>query len=316
MLCGKNKHKASLLIEILIATAIIASIFPVMPTLLKQAADIFLSLYDKRIAAQRIISVESLLESPLFYCGYAMPCDAAEYKSTFNNTSEPFSWDGAISVTDYGGRKNAALRIVYGKRENLRVASKFNFSEGISETIYLSGKVNSDNLKASSANFPSKVQNYVLFASMSRAAVPLPVRKISSNGITISGSIYKNFVIPAQDTLYLLCALKLYAQDGKLYSNDYRTTGIQPRLDGIEDLRFFLDDTHKTLTTYTLVRGETENQKAELVLTDFEEDSKNTQFLKEWRAKVSKTRLYASKRTWRLPNCRSGKNYLPDTAGL
>lgn len=313
---GKNRHKASLLIEILLATAIIATIFPVMPTLLKQATDTFLSLYDKRIALQRIISAEGLLENPIFYCGYAMPCNAEDYKNCFNNASEPFSWEGAISVTDYNGRKNAALRIVYGKRENLRVATKFNYAEGVSDTIHLSGKVNSDNIKASSAAQPSKVQNYVLFASMSRAAVPLPVRKATASEVTVSGSIYSNFVIPEQDTLYLLCALKLYAQDGKLYSNDYRTTGIQPRIDGIEDIRFFVDKTHKTVTTYILAQGETETKRAEIVLTDFEEDAQNAQLLKEWRALTRKTRLYASKRTWRLPNCRSGENYLPNTAGL
>ena len=46
-------------------------------------------------------------------------------------------------------------------------------------------------------------------------------------------------------------------RDDKLYTKDFRTTGDQPRENGICDIRFYLDDGKNLLTVYLVARGAT-----------------------------------------------------------
>jgi len=315
-LFGKNNFKrASILIELLISMFIVAAIFPAALSLLKQTADNILSLYDKRVAMQRIASAESLLDYPLYYCGYAMPLDSFNYQRAFNHqTQEPFCWDGPISVDMRNSKNNALLKIAYGKREKIVVATNLHYDSS-NRTLSLNKKCPTDNIKASSSDFPSNVQNYLLFSSLSTAPVPLSVKQISGTSLLLGKTVNDNFMIFMNDPVFLFCAMKLYAENNILYSKDFRTSGVQPRVKGVVDMRFFPDLEHRYITVYTLVMGDVKfksrHNNTPLKLTNFRKDVNNTQLMNEWESISSQYKLYASKKLWRLPNCINQANYLP-----
>lgn len=315
-LFGKNNfRRASILIELLISMFIVAVIFPVAVSLLKQTADSILSLYDKRVALQRIASTEALLDYPLYYCGYAMPLDSFNYQRAFNHqTEEPFCWDGPISVDMCNSKNNALLKIAYGKREKIVVSTSLHY-DYLNRTLRLNKKCPTDNIKASSSDFPSNVQSYILLSSQSTAPVPLSVKQISGNSLLIGKTVNDNFTIFMNDSIFLFCAIKVYADNNILYSKDFRTSGVQPRVNGVMDMRFFLDLEHRYITVYTLVMGNVKFKNSHsntfLKLTNFRKDVNNMQLINEWENISSPYKLYASKKQWRLPNCINQANYLP-----
>ncbi len=309
-----GKSKGSILVETLSAAFIAALFFPVILSLFKNTVDNSLRLYDMRAAMQRICAAEAVMKQPVFFCGYGMSSDAAEYKKAFqNNSSEPFSWDGPVSVAAYSGKNNAQLKIAYAKREKAFTSVKTAFTG--SSSIKFNVTLPSDKIKAAYSGEYAGVKNYVLFGGMSPKPVPLLVTNISGSSLVLGTASPGNFSIPGGEVLHLFCAVKLYAADGKLYSYDYRTSGSQPRVDGIEDVRFILKNGGtKQLTIYILAKGNRERQKREIKLLDFEEDASNTELLKEWRSLDCKKALYASKTVWSLTNCVDRENFQPGTA--
>ncbi len=316
MCCGKNvKHTASVLVELLASAFIVGIFIPVLLGLLKQTSDRVILMYDQRCAVQKILSAESLLKLPVFYCGYGMPSEAAEYQKSFQNIqAEPFSWEGPVSVISFNGRENAMLKTAYAKSCSVYTTTKI--SRSSQGTVQLNKNLPSDNLKASSAAIPQNIKNYLLFGGMTPSPQPLCVRNIYKNEVTLNTPNGKLFSIPEIETPYLFCALKVYAQNGKLYTKDYRTTGDQPRVDGIADIRFYLDDDNeeKKLTVYILASGNVKNSGRKIHLLDFAEDSTNSQLISEWKNLDAATSLYASKTVWSLPNCVRNGNFPQNTA--
>ena len=309
-----GKSKGSILVEALAAAFIAALFFPAVLALFKNTVDNSLRLYDMRAAMQRICAAEAVMKQPLFFCGYGMPSEEAEYKKSFQNTlSEPFSWEGPVSVVAYNGKDNAQLKIAYAKREKCFTSVKTAFSS--SGSIKFNVNLPSDKIKAVYSGEYAGVKNYVLFGGMSPKPVPLLVSKITGSSLTAGNTSPENFTIASGEVLYLFCAMKLYASDGKLYTYDYRTSGSQPRVDGIEDVRFILKNGGaKQLTVYILAKGNRERREREIKLLDFEEDASNAELLKEWRGLDCKKALYASKTVWSLTNCVDRENFQPNTA--
>jgi len=307
-----NLKQASMLIELLLSMFMIAGIFPIAITLLKQTTDNILNLYDKRVAIQRISSAESLLDYPLYYCGYAMPFDSFDYQKSFNyQTQEPFCWEGPISVATHNNKSNALLKISYGKREKAIVATTLHYNS-LNRTLLLNKKCSNENIKASPSDFPANVQNYVLLASQTKPPVPLPIKQISGNSLLLGKTVYDNFTISMNDPLFVFCAIKLYVDNNILYSKDFRTLGAQPRVNNVIDMRFFLDIEHGCITIYTLVTGDIKiKNRNVLQLTNFNKDINNASLVDEWRNFSSPYNLYASKKIWRLPNCINRSNYTP-----
>ncbi|MDO4952226.1 MAG: hypothetical protein Q4E34_00185 [Synergistaceae bacterium] len=309
-----GKSKGSILVETLSAAFIAAMFFPVILSLFKNTVDNCLRLYDTRTALQRICAAEAVMKQPVFFCGYGMPSDAAEYKKTFQNaSSEPLSWEGPVSVASYNGRNNAQLKIAYAKREKCFTSAKTTFTG--SGTVKFNQNLPSDKIKAAYSGEYAGIKNYVFFGGMSPKPVPLLISKISGNSLVLGTSSQGSFCIPSGEVLYLFCAMKLYAADGKLYSYDYRTSGSQPRVDGIEDVRFILKNGRtKQLAVYILARGNKERRERKIKLLDFEKDASNAELLKEWGRLECKKTLYASKTVWSLTNCVDTENFQPNTA--
>jgi len=127
--------------------------------------------------------------------------------------------------------------------------------------------------------------------------------------------VYDDFTVSMNDPLFLFCAMKIYAENNILYSKDYRTPGVQPRVDGVADMRFFPDVEHNCITVYTLVCGDIKTKKNKtLQLTNFAKDESNQLLINEWENKTTQYILYASKKTWRLPNCIKQTNYMQNSA--
>ncbi len=298
-----NKSRGQILIEVLAAAFIVALFSPSLIAVFKFTMERCISIYDLRVAMQRIAAAEAILREPVFYCSYGMSNETYEYRKAFGNQEkEPFNWAGPIAVDSYNGKLNAVLKIAYAKRGKLYSFKRsVCMSEGI---VQLNSAPDSNNLRAVSSGIPSSVKNFVIFGGMSPLATPLCVRKISGANIIVSTPIYDNFCISSADPMYHFCAMKVYASNGRLYSYDFRASGNQPRIDGITDVRFYLSDgKSKILTVYLLTEGKVKRNKSKVKLLNFDEDATNADLLSEWNCINNNHTLYASKVVWSLPNC-------------
>ena len=254
---------------------------------------------DQRIAINRAQSAASLMKAPVFYCGYGMPSDADDYQRAFmsQTQSEPFNWQGPVSVADRNGRKNAELRISYGMPSHLLTNYAFAAS-GTDVSISLKQAFDKgyDLIRPSYFGKPNNVKNWLLFGAMFPPAVPVAVKSVSGATVKVRGTS-DGLLIPEGDEPYLFRAMKFYCDSGLLYTQNYRSSGAQPRTQGIVDLRFELDSDKKFLTVYIISRGNLIAGGQPLKnADDWPEEYKTA-------AINSRYNLYASKITWSLPNC-------------
>ena len=65
-----------------------------------------------------------------------------------------------------------------------------------------------------------------------------------------------NFELICGDELCLFAASKLYCKNRILYCDDMRLSGEQPRVSGVEDIRFVFDKEARRIDVYVLIRGD------------------------------------------------------------
>ena len=295
-----SKRSAFSLVILLVGMTVALIVLPTALTTFRLTSEQLSSSLDKRTAVNRAQSAASLPKLPVFYCGYGMPSDAEDFKRAFfsQQNSEPFNWDGPISVLDRDGKKNAELRLVYGMPGY--VAANYSYTKsGSVADVSLKKQLAKDYDLIAPCRFgkPSNVKNWILFGAMMPPASPLAVKNIAGSVLRTQCSA-SGFVIPTGDEIYLLRAVKVYCAGGALYTQDYRSSGAQPRVQGIEDLRFELDKEAGKLTMYILSRGNMSG-------TDVQPLNDADEWPDEYKTAAASCncRLYASKITWSLPNC-------------
>lgn len=294
-----NKRGAFVLPILLVAMAIILMIAPALLETLKLTAEQVSAAIDRRTAVDRALSAVALLRAPVFYCGYGMPSETAAYQNAFfaQKNKEPFCWDGPVCVSGKSGRANAELRLAYGMPSG--TSAKYSFSNGGAANVALQNPLTSDSdlIQPRNEGKPSNVKNWVLFGAMMPPSVPFAVKTAFGNTLGVQ-SAASGFVIPEGEEVYLLRAVKAYCENGCLYTENYRSSGAQPRVQGIVDMRFELDKAAGTLTVYVVSRGNLSVTGPQNIddAEDWPEEYKTA-------AMASSYRLYATKITWGLPNC-------------
>lgn len=299
----KRVHKASVLISVMCALAIIMMTIPTALTSLRQTANTAAVYYDRRYAEHRISMTVALLRAPVFYCGIAMPYDAKSYKSSFMDSGfEPFCWEGPINVeSSVSGGENSVLKIAYGVPSGIKV-TEFKDYSGKSKIIKLSRSEDEARIEAKRYGAPKYVKNVVMFARSFPSPTPLVVRtkEVGSSVMQVESASDPEYRVREGDELIYFRAIKVYAESGVLYTDDYRISGIQPRIDGIESVYFDLDKDTKIITMYILAKGKVlhDDEKSITWIENCPE-----KIVRKWEAKKSRYRRYACKVTWRLANC-------------
>lgn len=247
---------AFILADSLVALFIFALILPEILSLWRTASFELRLSRDKAVAERRAECVAAILKAPLFHCGMGLETDAAGYKRGFNNRlASPFSWNGPLSILPtYDKRPEGLLRVAFGFPESARLKTEVLGTESKAELIFDASPV-LNYLDLSLFDKGSSVKNWLLFAG-SRHRTPFCV--IAANGAKLSVKNYavSDFYLPKGDRIVHFRALEVFSRDGKLYTNDFRTAGEQPRENGVCDIRFRVRDDMLALTVYILVRGD------------------------------------------------------------
>ncbi len=302
----KSRNFAFTLVDILISIFFFLFLIPFFLTLLQQTGNYLIKLIDYRAAYNRAFSVVSLLRYPIFYCGLGVPTDVDGYKQSFGNSRfQPFNWTGPVSVVKNPlGLENAELRIVFAKCDYKKLKSNFKYKEQ-GKVISFTKKIDKNTIVASNSGAPNNIKNCIVFRSSFPNANPLVVRWVSSDRYFLEVESYLNdeyFQLYKNDKMYLLSALKVFCKNAILYTNDYKISGDQPRVDGIQDIRFYLDNNKNFITIYILSRGKFQYNDYKKIIGI---EKCFPELESEWSVIKSTYQLYVYKTVWRLPNCLS-----------
>ena len=250
-----NRRGAFLLPDCLAALFCAGILFTLLTAVLLPVSRLQSELDDRRTAILRAENVAAKLRLPALFCGIGLSKDPALYKRGFNNRSEaPFFWNGPLEITS--GVKNlpaSGLRIVYGCFDGLVAAKRSSSSTG-AITVTLKSKPSDSNFEPDLYNKQSSVKNWVVLDGRTLSS-PLWLTGLSDRLLSLKSVNDKSLTVRREEKLFLVRAIECWAADGVFRTNDLRTTGNQPREDGICDLRFRLDGEARLLEIFILVHG-------------------------------------------------------------
>ena len=217
---------------------------------------------EKRIALQRCETVVALLLEPLMHCGYGMPQESTAYRSFFNLAYPPFNWAGSLSVLPMPvgaiTKQNAVCRIAYAVPSGSNLRASYSV-EPYDFWIQLNAPIPNAAPK-SALNY--KPENWILLGAMLPHSFPLSVMDKSGNSLGVrASSSAVGSVISEGDELCYFRVMEAKAYGDAFYTNDYSGSGMQPRVDGVVDVRFDWDSTKELMTVSVLARGDTRREK-------------------------------------------------------
>jgi hypothetical protein len=226
---------------------------------------------DINAAQTRAEMVFSILRNPLEQCGYGMPKEETTYKAGFDASGAPFNWPGPISVstssTALWTREKGVCKIAYGVGTKIRTLASADIS-GDRIEVRVTGVPSM--LEGAAGNNYSKniVKNWILSGAMMPYFRPLiqyaPPKKLPEGGAVMSFKINapqadSETFIPENDELFYFrameCTIMKKDDDYAFVTNDYTGSGWQPRVTGVIDIRFELDESGRLLKVMMLTRG-------------------------------------------------------------
>ncbi len=290
------------MVECLAALTLASFILSLFFTPVKNALYAYRLYNDRRIAESRICTVGAVLRIPVFYCALGIPLDAGEYKKSFgSNLSSPFSWNGPISVIQgRDGKADGCLRLAYGCPEPCRTLREYN--AGKADSSFRFDTAANQNYFAPDLHDKSQsVKNWVLFENCVPRRTPLVVTRASGSELQLKTLSADEAVVPKGDRLLLFRAVECWALNDRLYTKDFRTTGDQPRENGVCDIRFYLNDDRSRLTVCLIVRGDDDSLAPGRVIGA---EKCPEELLSQWRGR-SRYVLYCARFTWPILNNRA-----------
>lgn len=288
------------LAECLVALLIISLILPALFSPLKNTLYAYRLYRDRRIAESRIWTVRAILRNPVFYCALGLPVEAGLYKTAFGaKLGQPFSWEGPISVLPGpdDGLPGGLLRLAYAYPELCRTRSGGLIGKTAS-AVRFDAAPNRDYFALDLFDKTGSVKNWVMFENSRPPRVPLVVLKASGAELELKNYLADEVFVPRGERLLLFRALECWARDGKLYTKDFRTTGEQPRENGVCEIRFYLDGGGRALTVCLVVRGDDETLAPGRIVGA---DKCRGDILARWRGR-SPYILYCAEFTWPVMN--------------
>ncbi|MDO4987610.1 MAG: hypothetical protein Q4E17_01065 [Synergistes sp.] len=254
--------RAFTLVETLVASFILVLTISFCMLPFKNTMQMLRLYKDRRIAENRILTVETIIKSAFENCGVGISKDPQEYKAGFGNKNRaPFNWNGALSITNTSqanvGKK---LRVAYTMPTECLSEEKVTIDLS-GKTIFLTEKANKDYFAVDIYDKAQSVKNWIIFEGARQTNTPLLVTDHSADMISVR-SKSREVTIPKGSRLMLFRALECYCTGDKFYTNDFRSSGEQPREDGICAIDFDYDDIHNLLTVRIIARGDDENISA------------------------------------------------------
>lgn len=304
---GSGSSKGFILTELIISLAIFLIITAAILNSLTLSTQKIASFMDHRKAMIRTAQAVALLKMPVFYCGFGMPSDASEYKKAFGSQKfDPFRWEGPIKAyTGPSSLVNSELRVAFAAPGISRL-SKITLSETEEGTLYLDKEPEKNDIGDSFSGNSFDTRNWVFFANTLPPGLPFCITGAYGKIMTVKNNLCPSFSILESDRMYHFRAMKIYCLKETLYTKDFRSPGDQPKVFGIMDMRFDVDDEKKTLTVYVLARGDHEYKEKRPIIDAYLWPEN---YIAPWEGILSKYQLYASKTVWRLPNC-TRQNFL------
>jgi hypothetical protein len=303
-----------MMIELLISSLIASMLLLGLTGALVLPVRIYHVTDDLNYASSKAETVFSILRHPAELCGYGLPKNASGYKSAFGINKDPFKWDGPVSIgavtagSPKGKRENASLKIAYAVRYFVRTMDEAVISPGVSE-LKVSGKPSA--IGYEDENTGPAVTDWLLFGSMLPCLRPLSIRgrpaenpdgTVNLPVIFSPDEANERLVIPENEELYGFRVMECRAQktetDFVFFTNDHTGSGLQPRVDGVVDVRFELRE-GRLLDVYVLTRGRRRYDRAVSLNTPRGWPEKYAQTIPE---EARYYRLTASRASFELKN--------------
>jgi hypothetical protein len=217
-------------------------------------------------ARQRGEQTAALLRTPVLQAGYGMPSEGDAFRTVFSSGGAlpPWrAWDGPLSVTDWSGKAEGELRILFARASGVGTTAEFRPSPGAATILLNAFPEGAQGVGAGSAW--SRPENWILFGAMRPSPVPLRLLPSSGSGARVQVD-EPLLLVPENDQLYLLRAMRVHAEGGRLWTDECDGGGMQPRVEGVTDLRFRRQVTARSedgrtrrdvvLTAFILTRGD------------------------------------------------------------
>ena len=261
-LVANRRFKGLSIVELMIALMLSLLILGGLFYVLFHSVTFYDHIREKRIALQRCETVAALLLEPLMHCGYGMPLDSSAYRSSFNAAYAPFNWAGPLSVLPMTvgaiTKQNAICRIAYAVPSGVHLRGTYSM-EPYDFWIQLNAPVANAGPKSA---WGYKPENWILFGAIQPHSSPLAVINKAGNFLAVRAPLSAvGAVISEGDELCYFRVMEAKASGGVFYTNDHSGSGMQPRVDGVVDVRFDWDSTRALMTVSILARGDTRREK-------------------------------------------------------
>ena len=226
------------MLEILLAIAVCLPILLVVARTATTVSASYWKMLDKRIATSRADSVFSLLQDPIYHAGYSMLPESEFASQFFNTIVEPFSWGCAVSCPT-----SEKLRVIYAIPLYTLVKSTVETKDGSCDFDFTTS-IDANQFSVSIYD----IKTYVVLHSATSENKIFRIINANSSYLRVTNKMDTEYDIGANGMVMALRAMEATADGGVFRTKDFRTSGVQPRVDGIWKIHFDLNKSKKLVT--------------------------------------------------------------------
>lgn len=243
-----NRSKAFTMLEILLAFAITLPILLVIARVSATISGTYWKMLDRRIATSRAASVFSILQDPLYHVGFAMLPESDFSSQFFTTIVEPFSWRCPISCPT-----SDKLRIIYAAPLYTLIQNNVATEDGACN-INFTTAIDANQFSVSIYD----IKTYVILHSTTAENKVFRIVSLASSSLRVISKTDDKYVIGKNAMVMGLRAMEATVDEGVFRTKDFRTTGVQPRINGIWAIHFELEKSKKLITVTLIASGDRE----------------------------------------------------------
>ncbi len=236
------------MLEILLAFVIALPTLLIVSRAAVMVSDSYWRILDRRIAISRANSVFALLKEPLYHTGFAMQTGNEFCNQFYSSITEPFSWKCAISCPT-----SEKIRIFYAVPLYTLVKNNIT-TESSSCDVDFTSTLDVNQFSVSAYN----IKSYVILKSANIENKVFRIVSAKNNYIRVTSQTDSSYSVGKNDMVMGLRAIEASVDNGIFYTNDFRTSGVQPRIDGIWKIHFAYDEVKKNVIVTLIATGDRE----------------------------------------------------------
>lgn len=274
-----RKHKAFTLVEIVVALSASIVLFVWLPYMAFACFTIMQKAEEGLYARERIDSVLSVISYPAVMCGYGIPSGGEDMRAVFGTTSQaPLSWESALVISDVelpNTREAAVCRMLYAIPADVPAIKALETTVTSNDVFDIRVARRPDLIETSPSPWYS-TKNWVIFGTNGDCpAEAIAISSLSDGSAVITlkkKDSSRTAAVYANDELMCLrsITISVLQSDGadisesSLRTDDHLGNGLQPRVDGVIDVRFAFEEERDELTVWVLARG---NRRFDSIVT-------------------------------------------------